>query len=125
MYTHTAAAATTSKPKQAMGRAQNVALGVGIITTLPIFLSLLAQLYRKHHLLTSLPGPKAGTLSMKGHEEELEKVCCFECMYVCVSVCVCVCRGGEKKKSKAGLDKTTYVCVCVSGFYYYLSDTPH
>ena len=64
--------------------AQNVALGLGIITTLPVFLSLLAQLYRKHHLLTSLPGPKAGTLSMKGHEEELKKVCSA------VFVCVCV-----------------------------------
>lgn len=34
---------------------------------------LLGALYRRHHLLTSLPGPEARTLSTRGHEEELKK----------------------------------------------------
>lgn len=35
---------------------------------------LLGALYRRHYLLTSLPGPAARTLSATGHEAELTKV---------------------------------------------------
>lgn len=38
---------------------------------------LLGALYRRHHLLTSLPGPAARTLSATGHEAELTKVSGF------------------------------------------------
>lgn len=48
-----------------------VALGVLVGGALA---RLLGALYRKHHLLASLPGPDARTLSAKGHEEELKKV---------------------------------------------------
>lgn len=51
--------------------AAKVALGVLVGGAVAHFLGLL---YRRHHLLTALPGPEARTLSAKGHEEELKKV---------------------------------------------------
>jgi hypothetical protein len=51
--------------------AGRVALGVLVGGALA---RLLGALYRRHHLLTSLPGPEARTLSTQGHEGELKKV---------------------------------------------------
>jgi hypothetical protein len=54
--------------------ATKVAVGVAALASIPAVLHLLGAVYKKYHLLTSLPGPPARTLSAKGHEEELKEV---------------------------------------------------
>ncbi|EWM20396.1 hypothetical protein Naga_101148g3 [Nannochloropsis gaditana] len=53
--------------------ATKVAVGVAALASIPAVLHLLGAVYKKYHLLTSLPGPPARTLSAKGHEEELKQ----------------------------------------------------
>jgi hypothetical protein len=55
-------------------RSTKIAVGVAAITTIPVVLHFLTVAFRKHRLLTSLPGPAASAFTTKGHENQLREV---------------------------------------------------
>lgn len=63
------------------GRARDVAgkIALGVLVGGAVA-RLLGALYRRHHLLTALPGPPARALGARGHEAELKEVGCWWCL---------------------------------------------